>query len=144
MCWGVIDIPWFKIDDTLHSHPKARGCGLPAMGLWSLAGAYSMAYRLDGYVPADYVRTWPGGARLAESLVNGELWHRSDAECDCLPDERKHGWYFHDWADYQMTADEIERDREHARQRQRRRRENLRTMRENALAAKEGDADDAA
>ena len=42
------------------------------------------------------------------------------------------------------AADEIERDREHARQRQRRRRENLRTMRENALAAKEGDADDAA
>lgn len=126
-------MPWFKVDDTIHSHPKSRGCGLQAMGLWALAGAYSMAYRLDGYVPVDYVRTWPSGARLAQTLVNGGLWHCSDDVCDCLPEARNPGWYFHDWTDYQMTADEIERDRNNARERQRRRRDQLRQMRENAL-----------
>lgn len=26
-------MPWFKVDDKIHSHPKARRAGLAAMGL---------------------------------------------------------------------------------------------------------------
>lgn len=112
-------MPWFKVDDTLHSHPKARRAGVAAMGLWSLAGAYSAAYKLDGLVPSDYVRTWPGGPRLADRLVASGLW-----------DEVDDGWRFHDWCDYQMTAEEIERDRDLARNRQKRRRDKLRELRD--------------
>lgn len=123
-------MPWFKVDDTLHGHPKSRGAGLAAMGLWSLAGAYSSAYKQSGFVPADYVKTWPNGPKLARTLHDWGLWHDDTDACECIPEDRKiGGWYFHDWADYQMTADEIERDRDLARRRQRKRRDALRELR---------------
>jgi hypothetical protein len=119
---------WFKVDDTLHSHPKPRKAGLPAMGLWAMAGSYSMAYKLDGFVPDYYVASWPNGRRLAERLVKAGQWdvgHRDDET----------GWHFHDWLDYQMSADEIEADRERARDRQREYRKRLRDR-------KTGDSDE--
>ena len=123
-------MPWFKIDDTLHSHPKSRAAGAHAMGLWAMSGAYSSAYKLDGFVPRDYVTTWPQGVKLADRLVASNYWHPDGQECDCLPERRRTGgWYFHDWSDYQVSAEEIERDREMARERQRRRREALRQSR---------------
>lgn len=124
-------MPWFKVDDTLHGHPKSRMADTAAMGLWVLAGAYSCAYKLDGYIPSDYVRTWRGGSKLAATLTACGYWHSVDAECECLPEDRhSDGWYFHDWTDYQMTAEEIERDRNLARQRQRRRRDAIRKLRD--------------
>lgn len=111
-------MPWFKIDDTLHSHPKIRGAGLPAMGLWALAGSYSMAYKTDGFVPMWFVETWPQGARRARELTQNGLWNETET-----------GFQFHDWDDFQPTADEIEKDRESARERQRRRREKQREAR---------------
>lgn len=44
-------MPWFKVDDQLHSHPKPRRASLAALGLWTLSGSYSMAYKLDGSHP---------------------------------------------------------------------------------------------
>lgn len=112
---------WFKVDDTFHSHPKVRAAGLEAVGLWTVAGAYSMSYKTDSFVPDWFVESWPGGAESAEKLVRAELWKRG-----------KHagqsGFVFHDWDDYQPLSDEIERERRRARERQqeyrRRRREN--------------------
>jgi hypothetical protein len=116
-------MPWFKIDDTLHSHPKPRRVGLKAMGLWALSGSHSMAYKTDGFVPEWYVVGWREGRRLARELCDGGLWY---------PDEHKgeQGWRFHDWQHYQPSSDEIEADREHARNRQRKRREKLREARD--------------
>lgn len=119
-------MPWFKVDDTLHSHPKARRAGPAAMGLWALAGAYSSAYKLDGFVPDDYVRTWPSGRRLASLLVCAEMWDAGEKDGDP-------GWWFHDWDDYQETSEQIERVRELARERQRRRREAQIKAREEAV-----------
>lgn len=62
-------MPWFKVDDQLHSHPKPRRASLAALGLWTLSGSYSMAYKLDGFVPAWYVHGHNQGKRHAESLV---------------------------------------------------------------------------
>ena len=109
-------MPWFKVDDTLHSHPKARRAGLDAMGLWALCGAHSMQYKLDGFTPEWFVSSWRSGVRLAARLVDAGLWRPAERDGE-------KGWEFHDWADYQPTSDEIERDREMARERQRRRRE---------------------
>ncbi len=116
-------MPWFRVDDTLHSHPKSRQVGLPAVGLWTLAGSYCMAYKADGFVPEWFVASWPGGRKLADQLVKAGQW-----EPGSKGDES--GWYFHDWHDYQPSADEIEADREHARNRQRRYRKKLRAARQ--------------
>lgn len=115
-------MPWFRMDDGFHSHPKAKRAGLAAVGLWSLAGTYSAAYKLGGFVPEWFVDGWPQGRKHARSLVEARLW--SVSAKDSEP-----GWQFHDWDDFQPTVEEIERDREHARERQRRRRENLRKAR---------------
>lgn len=112
-------MPWFKVDDTLHSHPKSRKVGTNSVGLWAVSGSYSMAYKTDGFVPDWYVKSWPSGERLAAKLVAANLW---------LPGVREDetGWYFKDWLHYQPSAEEIEADREKARERQRQRRQRLR------------------
>lgn len=121
-------MPWFKVDDTLHSHPKARKAGLQAMGMWSVAGAYSMAYKHEGFVPEWYVAGWPQGVKLARALVTAGLWSTAVKDGET-------GWQFHDWDDYQPSAEEIEADREHARERQRNRRQRLREARQGETSA---------
>lgn len=106
-------MPHFKVDDMMHSHPKARRAGLAALGLWTVAGSYCMAYKSDGFVPTWFVAGWPKGPQLAAQLVTAHLWQPS-ARGDEL------GWQFHDWADVQMTAVEIEAARDFSRERQRR------------------------
>lgn len=116
-------MPWFKVDDTLHSHPKPRKAGLEAMGLWVLAGSYSMAYKTDGFVPEWFVASWRNGRKLADVLVKAGKWELGEKDGEG-------GWFFHDWLDFQPSSDEIEADREHARERQRKRRQKLRESRE--------------
>lgn len=91
---------WYKVDDKLHSHPKARRAGLAAMGLWSLAGSHCMDYLTDGIVEAWFVESWPDGRRLADKLVTVGLW-----------DEHPDGWAFHDWQKYQPTAEAVKEKR---------------------------------
>ena len=117
---------WFKVDDQLHSHPKARRAGLEAMGLWVLAGAYCSAYKLDGHVDSEWIATQKRGKALAKSLVSARLWHEMGHDCEGCPqpnDER--GYVFHDWEDSNPTADEVEAKRASDRERQRQRRARL-------------------
>ncbi|GAA2178240.1 hypothetical protein GCM10009785_00070 [Brooklawnia cerclae] len=108
---------WFKIDDSLHDHPKVRRAGAAAVGVWATAGSFSSAYKTDGFIPSWWVSGWgKTGTTAARKLVAVGLWN--ETERDGEP-----GYQFHDWDDYQPTSDEIERDRESARERQRRSRE---------------------
>ena len=123
---------WFKSDDQLHSHPKARKAQLEAMGLWAVAGPYSSGYKLDGFVPVHYVTSWPKGKALAGRLVTAGLWHVNEPGlgCSCIPEDAdltEPGWRFHDFLDYNPTADEVERERKAARIRQQRLRERRRS-----------------
>lgn len=102
---------WFKVDDQLHSHPKARRAGLEAMGLWLVAGSHCMSYLTDGFVEEWFVLSWPNGAELAERLVGTGLWLRGDG-----------GWQFHDWGEFQPTREKVEAEREAASERKRRQR----------------------
>lgn len=106
-------MPWFKVDDKLHSHPKARRAGLEAMGLWSLAGSHCMDYLTDGVVEAWFVEAWPRGTKLAAQLVKVGLW-----------DVHPEGWRFHDWDEFQPTRASVMADRESAAERMRRVRAN--------------------
>lgn len=117
-------MPFFLVDDQFHSHPKTRKAGLEALGLWTVAGSWSQAYKQEGFVPAYEVAAWPKGKRLAQQLVDAGLWSAG------TNDDAEPGWYFHDWLDIHPTADEIEKQREKARDRQRKRRAKLQEMRD--------------
>lgn len=110
---GVSAIAWFKVDDQLHSHPKARRAGLEAMGLWLLAGSHCMSYLTDGFVEAWFVQSWPHGEELAGKLVQAGLWLEADG-----------GWQFHDWEKFQPTRESVKADRHAAAERMRRVRAN--------------------
>jgi len=86
---------WFRVDDALHSHPKAMAAGLAPMGLWTIAGSWSNANLTDGFVP-DYMlpRFAEGASEHAEKLVAVGLWRRA-----------KGGYRFHDWSTYQESRE---------------------------------------
>ena len=91
---------WFRVDDTLAMHSKARAAGLHAMGLWLMAGAWSSQQLTGGYVPAHMLVALGGTRKLALSLVAAGLWVEHDA-----------GYCFHDWEHYQPSAAEVRADR---------------------------------
>lgn len=124
-------MPWFQVDDTLATHPKAREAGLAAMGLWAVAGAYAAQHLTEGHVPDWYVNSWPAGRKLAARLVSARLWIVADD-----------GWRFHQWEDRQRTKAEVEADRKANRDRQKKWREEQRRKAAEA-AASNGETNDA-
>jgi hypothetical protein len=119
-------MPWFKVDDTLHSHPKTRRAGLAAMGLWVIAGSYSCQYVTEGFIPDWFVSGQKSGHKHAALIVAAGLWFR--AERDGEP-----GYQFHDWDHFQMSKDEVEAQKAHNRERQRKFREKRREAQSNAV-----------
>lgn len=87
---------WFKVDDKLHDHRKARRAGNRAMGVWVLSGSWSMDNLTDGFIPDDVLLRW-GNRTDAGRLVSAGLWfvdeHRGER-----------GWRFHDWDRFQPSA----------------------------------------
>ena len=105
-------MPWFKVDDALHSHPKSRRAGLPAMGIWVLAGSFAAQYATDGFISETWISTFPVGRRRAAELVDARLWSPGEKDGE-------QGWFFHDWNKFQPSKAEIEADRAESRRRQR-------------------------
>lgn len=117
---------WFKVDDGLHSHPKAmkamRGSA-SSMSLWVLAGSYCADQLTDGWITEEMAarlapRTWRKDAR---ALVDAELWQ---------PQQRggERGWVFHQWDEpgRQPTRAQILRERAETAERVRAHRERKR------------------
>lgn len=107
---------WFKVDDSLHSHPKATSASLAALGLWAVAGSWSGNHLTDGFLPDHVIlQLSRGSSELADELVVAGLWKRS-----------KGGYRFHQWhtdgdgSKRNPTRKEVEADREAARARMRR------------------------
>lgn len=102
---------WFRVDDNLHAHRKARRAGAEAMGLWVMCGSYASSLASDGagILEPDEVeavaltlgmKSWK---RAAEKLVDVGLWHYEGR-----------GYIFHDWDHYREGNSEaaLERRRE--------------------------------
>src|SRR6266704_3002926 len=91
-------MPWFPVDDSFHSHPKALATSLAARGLWATAGSWSSAHLTDGVVPVHVLASLGGTPELAAELVAAGLWRRT-----------RQGYVFHDWFDWgsKRTAAEI-------------------------------------
>lgn len=100
---------WFKIDDSFHSHPKVLATPPAALGLWVVAGAWCSSNLTDGLVP-DFVlqRLLTDSAELAKQLVTSGLWRRT-----------KGGFLFHDWLDYNPSAESVKAERDAAKKRMR-------------------------
>lgn len=101
-------MPWFKVDDGFHGHPKVMMLSPSAIGLWLLAGTWSAQYLTDGLVPAGMVRRFGGTPEDAADLVNAALWHEVDG-----------GYQFHEWAEYQPLKADVEAERAASRDRMR-------------------------
>lgn len=115
---GVLMV-WFKVDDKLHDHRKARQAGVAAMGLWLLAGSWSSDNLTDGFVPESVLSRWERNyGRLVSRLVDAELW---------VPESQhgEKGYRFHDWEKQNPTRSDVQKEREHARARM----ANVRAMR---------------
>lgn len=119
---------WFKVDDSFHSHPKVLATDPAALGLWVVAGAWCSANLTDGFVP-DYAlpRLLPDSAELASKLVTAGLWKRA-----------KGGHRFHDWRDFNPSAEEVQAEREAARNRMRDLRKKRRANYEDTAQAQDG------
>lgn len=93
-------IPWFKVDDQMHSHPKMRGLDMASRGLWVTAGSWCAAYMTDGEITEREMKLLGGTRRQAEKLVAAGLWRLVDD----APGARRYA--FHDWAEFQPTRAE--------------------------------------
>ncbi len=108
-------MPWFKVDDSFHSHPKTLAASPGALGLWVVAGSWAAANPDDGFVPAHVLRRLlPDSESLADELVSLRLWVKA-----------RGGYKFHDWNDVQPSREEVTKVRRAARERQANRRRRL-------------------
>lgn len=106
---------WFKVDDKLHSHPKAIEAGEAAMGLWVMAGSWSADQLTDGFVPEYIVkRLSPKKWKLlSNKLVTVRLWSKSYRG-------NVTGFQFHQWDEpgRQPSREQVLTDRKATAERQ--------------------------
>jgi hypothetical protein len=111
-------MPWFRLDDSFHSHPKVIAAGNEAIGLYVRCGTYAAEHLTDGLVPKDVVLLY-GSTALADELVRVKLWRRT-----------RGGWTIHDYLDYNPSREAVENERKNATERQRRRRDHMLSRRD--------------
>lgn len=99
-------MPWFRVEDNFHSHPKVVAAGNTAIGLWLRAGCWSAHHLTDGHIPQAMLPVLGGTDRDVRRLVDAGLWKDSGD-----------GWEFHDWTHYQPTRVQVMARREEERQR---------------------------
>jgi hypothetical protein len=99
-------VPWFRVEDNFHAHPKVVAAGNAAIGLWLRAGCWAAQHLTDGHVPKTLLPALGGTAREVKRLVDAGLWKASGD-----------GWEFHDWNDYQPSRVQVMARREEERQR---------------------------
>lgn len=100
-------MPWFKVDDGFHGHPKVVDLSLEAIGLWTLAGSWCSSYLTDGEVTKRAMQRLGGTLDAAAELIGAGLWLASGD-----------GFQFKDWEDYQPSKEQVEAERAAARKRQ--------------------------
>lgn len=101
-------MPWFKVDDSFHSHPKVIAAGNEAVGLFSRCGSYAAQHLTDGFIPEEVALLY-GSRELAEVLVRTKLWRRV-----------RGGWKMPDYLDYNPSKESVENERRVNAERQKR------------------------
>ena len=114
-------MPWFRLDDSFHSHPKVIAAGNEAIGLYVRCGTHAAEHLTDGFVSKNVALSY-GSDALAGTLVRAGLWHRA-----------RGGWTIHDYLDYNPSREAVEKERKASADRQRRRREAMASRRDIAV-----------
>lgn len=96
---------WFKVDDQLAFHRKTLTAGNAAMGLWVRAGSWlrkpgNARPGHPGLLTLAEARTM-GTAAEVNRLIAAELWEKTTLN-------GAKAVRFHDWAEFQPTADELD------------------------------------
>lgn len=93
---------WFKIDDSFYDHPKVFDAPDCAVALWTRAGTWSARNLTDGFVPTGMpARLCDDHDTAVKELVRRGLWLRTSG-----------GHRFHDWGNYQPSAESVKDLRE--------------------------------
>jgi hypothetical protein len=101
-------VPWFKVDDGFHGHPKVVELSTSAVGVWTLCGSWCAKYLTDGAVNLKTIVRLGGAESDALELVQSGLWL-----------ETGDGFQFKDWDKYQPLKATVEAEREAAQERMR-------------------------
>jgi hypothetical protein len=95
---------WFKVDDKFHASKEVKSIPreqrVAAIGLWTLAGAWSSDHLSDGFIPTYMIEDFAASTDLADALVKATLWTK-----------RRDGYTFRNWAKWQQTREEVEAKR---------------------------------
>jgi hypothetical protein len=67
-------MPWARLDDHFHGHPKVVTASLGALGLYALGLSYCADQLTDGYLPPTVFAAWTGWKVNARELVRARLW----------------------------------------------------------------------
>jgi hypothetical protein len=122
-------MPWFKIDDKAHSHPKLIKAGNAALGLWLRCGSYAAQHLTEGIVPGVVAELY-GTKPQAAKLVKAGLWHEPGHDCPHgCPDPNPGDYVIHDFLEdgRNTSRARYEADKKKARERQAKHREETRT-----------------
>lgn len=135
-------MPWFRIDDKAHSHPKLIKAGNAALGLWLRCGSYAAAHLTDGIVPGVVAELY-GTKPQAAKLVKAGLWHEHGHQCSDCAQPAPGDYVFHDFLDDGRNTSRArhEAERKKARDRQAKHREGARDGAPGAQNA-DGNADE--
>lgn len=115
-------MPWFKIDDGFHCHPKVMEAGTPAIGLYVRCGSWAAQQMTDGIIPKRVARQY-GTARMARALVDAGLWHEHGHECGSCPEVGPNSYTIHQYLDRNASRIDIELARDAKTKRQQKWRE---------------------
>lgn len=99
-------MPWFKVDDAFHGHPKVMELSPAAVGVWTLAGSWCANYLTDGEIKASIVRRFGADDAMVQELIEAGLWIDIGG-----------AYQFKDWAEYQPLKEEVMAERNAARDR---------------------------
>ncbi len=92
----TMSLMWFKVDDGFYDHPKIFDAPDCALALWTRAGSWSARNLTDGFVPSNLpARLCDDPDTAIRELVARGMWQRT-----------RGGYLFHDWLDYQYSAEE--------------------------------------
>jgi hypothetical protein len=90
-------MPWARLDDGFHDHPKVDGLSLAAVGLYTLCLTWAHRHRktaiLPGHITEARVAKLAGkdARRLSTELLASGLWE---------PENGLGGYVIHDFCDY--------------------------------------------
>lgn len=100
-------LKWIRIDTQMFENPKLlylkEDKQFRAIVVHLEGMAYSGRHALAGYIPKAALRIIGATAADARRLVEAGLWNPAPG-----------GWEIHDWAEHQLSAEDMEKRRERA------------------------------